>query len=278
MECYNGKEVLFLVILNLILQISSSTPVSDGNSTDPSDLNGKKLMEIGKKLNLPKLQMIGRTIENAENEIGAKIEQNLEAKIEEKLKAKICDLHPCSDWSEWSGCTARAGQFGSKSRTRRCSINTTTCEIDSNSKIEKEFGICIKYCPEGYNLTKNDFCLKFVADKQMSKDEAEKECQKDGGHLVNIDSEVKYEDVTSIVTGFSINVGIWVDGRRKDVSSPWKYTYGSLKGFFKWFPGYPQNNSNYICLAVVWYENGVKFFDTECTNTYYHICEIVKTM
>ena len=110
----------------------------------------------------------------------------------------------------------------------------------------------------------------------MTEDEAEKQCQKDGGHLVNIDSEIKYEDVTSILTGFS-NKGIWIDGRRKDVSSPWEYTYGSQKGFFKWYTGEPHERSIDLCLVVILYSNGLKFHDIKCPNIYYYICEIVNT-
>ncbi|XP_060579720.1 uncharacterized protein LOC132736581 [Ruditapes philippinarum] len=201
-------------------------------------------MEIGMALKLPKLQMIGKTIDN----------------IEKEIEGKLCDLHPCSEWTKWFGCTARVGQFGSKLRTRRCSVNMTSCEIDSNSRTEKEFGICImeKTCPKGYNITKNGFCMKFYADTEVKKDAAEQQCQKDGGHLVNIDSEMKlFEDVSSLLTGFSTNIGIWIDGHRKDASSPWEYTYGSQKTFFKWYPSEPGNGSNDLCLVIALYRYNV---------------------
>ena len=272
MDCYICKEVLFLVIINIVLQFSNSVPVSNIQETTLNDLNGKKLMAIGKKLNLPKLQMIGKTIETAKNEL----EAQMNAIIEEKLETKICAHHPCSDWTEWSRCTPLVGQFGSHFRTRRCSINMTTCEVDSNSKTEKEFGICIWFCPEGYNLTKNGFCLKYYGDKGegANQEYAEKHCQKDGGRLVNIDSEVKYEDVSKL-KGFS-KIGIWIDGRRKDVGSPWEYNNGSQIGFFKWNRGQPNNRSDELCLSLVFYKNILKFHDAKCTSLYYPICEIVK--
>jgi hypothetical protein len=207
--------------------------LTDGNGTNDDDLNGEKLMEIGKALKLPKLQMIDKTIDNIEKEI-----------------EKICDLHPCSEWTEWSGCTARFGQFGSKFRTRRCSVDVTSCETDSINRIEKEFGICIGRCPNRYNITKHGFCMKLYADKQVTKNAAEQQCEKDGGHLVNIDSEMKYKDVDSLLTDFSASKGIWIDGHRKDVNSPWEYTYGSQKGFFKWKSGQPDNRSNDLCLLI----------------------------
>jgi hypothetical protein len=199
--------------------------------------------------------MIGKTIDNIEKDI-----------------EKICELHPCSEWTAWSGCTARVGKFDSKFRTRRCSVNMTTCEIDSNSRTEKEFGICIGHCPNGYNITKNGFCMKLYADKSVKRDAAEQQCQKDGGHLVNIDSEMKLEDVRSLLTGFGSY--IWIDGHRKDVSSPWEYTYGSTKGFFKWYSNQPSNRSNDLCLEVKLSSDGVKWYDVICTTTLFSICEI----
>jgi hypothetical protein len=148
----------------------------------------------------------------------------------------------------------------------------TSCEIDSNSRTEKEFGICIGNCPSGYNITKNGFCMKFYTDKGVEQDAAEQQCQKDGGHLINIDSEIKLEDVSSLLTGFG--AAIWIDGHRKDVHSPWVYTYGSQKGFFKWYPSQPDNSSNELCLYIALYSNGVKWHNYSCSGTLYSICEI----
>ncbi|XP_060583886.1 C-type lectin domain family 6 member A-like [Ruditapes philippinarum] len=254
MDCYNNK-ILMLVIFYVTASSINCAPFSYENGTNAGDLNGEKLMEIGKKLKLPMLQMIGKTIDNIEKE--------------------ICKLHPCSDWSVWSVCVARFGQIGSKVRTRQCNVNKTRCEIHSNSRTEKEFGICIGYCPNGYNITKNGFCIKFYSDKKVKK-EAEKHCQKDGGHLVNIDSELKYNDVSSLLTDLNTNRWIWIDGHRKDVSSPWKYTYGSQKGFFKWSISEPHNGSNDLCLFITLYSHGVKWHDITCTSLHVSICEISK--
>jgi hypothetical protein len=248
--------IFILNIIVLCIKTINSAPLTDGNGTNAGDLNGKKLMEIGMALKLPKLQMIGKAIDN----------------IEKEIENKVCALHPCSEWTEWSGCTARFGQFGSKFRTRRCSVNMTTCEIDSNNRTEKEFGICVGHCPSGYNITKNGFCMKLYADKQVTKNAAEQQCQKDGGHLINIDSEMKLEDVSSLLTDFN-GKGIWIDGHRKDVNSPWEYTYGSQKTFFRWYSSEPDNTSKSLCLVIVLFSNGVKWHDNSCTSTYFSICE-----
>jgi hypothetical protein len=116
--------------------------------------------------------------------------------------------------------------------------------------------------------------MKLYADKEVKQDAAEQQCQKDGGHLVNIDSEMKLEDVSNLLAGFSRDQGIWINGHRKDVSSSWEYTYGSKKGFFKWYPSQPDNVSNQPCLIIALYSDGVKWYDMPCTNTYYSMCEI----
>ncbi|XP_060575552.1 lithostathine-2-like [Ruditapes philippinarum] len=252
-----------LFILSATVLCINSAPLADENGINAGDLNGENLMEFGKKLKLPALQMIGKTIDNMEKEIDV----------------QICALHPCSEWTEWSGCTARFGQFGSKFRTRRCNVNMTSCEIESNSRAEKEFEICIMdmACPNGYNLTKNGYCMKFDAVKQVTKTVAEQQCQKDGGHLLNIDSELKYKDVIGHLNGFS-TAGIWIDGHRKDVNSPWKYTYGSQKGFFKWLSGQPDNNSDELCLVIVFSSGDITWRDVTCTYSFYSICEITKTL
>jgi hypothetical protein len=119
--------------------------------------------------------------------------------------------------------------------------------------------------------------MKLYADKYGPKQAAEQQCQKDGGHLVNIDSEMKLEDVSSLLTGFS-NRYIWIDGERKDVSSPWEYTYGSQKGFFKWHNNEPSHASDNLCLAITFYRySGLTWDDVTCSASKYSICEIIMT-
>lgn len=72
--------------------------------------------------------------------------------------------------------------------------------------------------------------------------------------------------------GFRSNV--WIDGYRKDVSTPWTYTYGSQKGFFKWFSGQPSNASNELCLGIL-KKSAIQWFDNPCTNAFHSICEVI---
>jgi hypothetical protein len=259
-----GLFVVYLCILCI-----EGASITDSNGTKPSELNGKKLRELGMKLKLPKLRMIGKTIENIE----VKIESSIE-KLENETAQKICNLNPCLPWTDWSKCSSNIHLFGSKYRTRQCSLDLSTCKVDTtNMKTEKEFGICGGLCPDRYNNTKNGFCLKLFSDKTRNKKEAELQCQDDNGHLVNIDSEIKYEDVGNLMEGFRSYV--WIDGYRKDVSSPWAYTYGSQKGFFKWRTNQPSNVSSELCLIVYKYSGGIQWWDNSCNSAYNSICEVI---
>ncbi|XP_053386253.1 C-type lectin domain family 10 member A-like [Mercenaria mercenaria] len=266
----NGVTLAFYIVICVTVPYIQGAPTTtDVNGTEPGDMNGKKLMEIGKKLKLPKLRLIGKTIENLE----LKVDKTLE-NFEKKTGRKMCDLNPCMAWTDWSKCSSNPHRFGSKVRTRQCSINKDTCKVDTaNSRTETEFGVCGGFCPKDYNVTKNGFCVKLYSDKTRTQVSAEQQCQDDGGHLMNIDSEEKYEDVSSLLKGFGSYV--WIDGRRKDVSSPWEYKYGSQKGFFKWRSGEPDNNSNDLCLFIYLYSGTVFWYDYPCGHTYYALCEII---
>jgi hypothetical protein len=262
--------VLIVVVVYFCVLCTEGASFTDTNGTKPGELNGKKLRELGMKLKLPKLRMIGKAIENME----IKIESGIE-KLENETARKICDLNHCLPWTDWSKCSSNIHLFGSKFRTRQCSIDVTTCKVDTfNSKTEKEFGICGGFCPESYNITKNGFCLKLFSDKLRNMAEAELQCQEDSGHLINIDSEIKYDDVGSIMQGFSSSV--WIDGKRKDVRSPWTFTYGTQKGFFKWYSGQPSNGSTELCIRVHPY-SVIQWRDHPCNIKFYSICEILDT-
>lgn len=257
---FMSQVTAIFYVFYVFVDISSCAPLTDGNGIDPEKLDGELLEKIGVKLKLPQLQLLGKTIEN----------------VEKKIEEKICDLHPCETWSAWQGCDVRPGQFGSKFRTRRCGINSTTCEMDINSRTEKESAICVGFCPKDYNITKNGYCLKIYADQGRSQDAAEQQCNKDGGHLVNIDNEVKYGDVNSMLQGYT--GGVWVDGRRKDVTSPWEFTYGSQKSFFKWCSTCPSNGSSELCFRVYISNGSLVMNDIGCSSTRYTLCELPKTM
>lgn len=256
---YFCNVTTIIYVVYLAVHISNCAPLTDGNGISPDELNGNLLEKLGVKLKLPKLQLLGRTIENVEKKI-----------------EKICDLHSCAEWTAWQGCDARLGEFGSKFRTRQCGDKTSLCDVNINNRTEKESGICVGVCPNDYNITKNGFCLKLYADLGRSYDTAEQQCKKDGGHLVNIDNEVKYGDVNSMLQGFSKTVR--VNGRRKDVSSPWEFTYGSQKSFFKWCSSCPHNGTHQLCLIAYLSSGSVIIDDYTCSVLLYSLCEITQAI
>ena len=230
-------------MINVFIQYNKCASVTDDYGTKPEELNGKLLRVLGLKLNLSELRMVGQTIENIEGEIDNKI-QNIQ-----KENSEICKISPCFEWSEWSKCSSTNMHiFGSKFRTRQCNLDRTACKLDTkNSKIEKEFGICGGLCPHDHNVTRHGFCLKFYNDRVRNRYEAELQCKEDGGYLINIDSEIKHEDVKSLSNATS---RVYIDGTRKDVGSPWKFSYGSQNTFLKWSKGQPSNSPD-VCVMIL---------------------------
>lgn len=106
--------------------------------------------------------------------------------------------------------------------------------------------------------------------KRETKANAEKRCQEDGGYLINIDSEKKFEDIKSILKGFSGNV--YISGRRKNVYSKWEFLYGKQTGFFKWALSEPDSSD------TCFYINTRTFLWTaipSCQLIERYLCEIV---
>lgn len=240
MEYLNKINIIFVCLI--ICVVINGDQVTETNGTIGRDIDGPALIKLGRQLNNPLLTVIGMAIANQ---------------------------HQCSEWTQWSVCdTAIKDTFGIRKRTRKChKINSSDSVADRRIKTESDLSICEGFCPASYNLTTNGFCLKLHVTLK-TQDDAETQCQQEGGHLVNIDSDLKYEDVKRVLSGFSPN--IYIDGRRKDASSPWQYKYGSQRGYFKWYSGYPKNSSNYLCLAL----SNTQFFDYLCTSKYAYVCEM----
>lgn len=211
----------------------------DSNATSFEEVDAKMLLRLGKQFNKPVLTLIGMAITN---------------------------LHACSQWSTWSPCSAmHVGYFGIMKRTRKCGINSQQL---LEGKTETDFSICKGLCPEDYTITANGFCMKLYTVKRNHED-AEKQCNNDGGHLVHIDSEQKYTDVGNFYKVYSSSIHI--DGRRKDVNSPWTRSDGSPVEFFKWGGNDPDNGSDDLCLHL---STDKHWYDSLCTTSRAFICEI----
>jgi hypothetical protein len=95
-------------------------------------------------------------------------------------------------------------------------------------------------------------------------------CKRDGGFLVNIDSDQKYDDVKAILIANNITSQIHIDGNR--VNSQWKFSYGSTNGYFHWLPSRPLSNSLYNCLRLT----GNRADADQRFRTYNNSCEHFK--
>jgi hypothetical protein len=238
-----GGQICFVfsILVEIVTMDISSAFLTGSNGTSEEDVNGEMLLKLGRTLDKPVITLLGMAIRNLEN------------------------LHPCYDWTQWTECGAiREGYIASRKRTRNCG------RYQSGDKLttETDIGICEGFCPKAYNLTTNGFCLKLYVDMKKF-DDAEKQCQADGGHVINIDSDLQNGDVKKLLQGFSHYV--YIDGQRRDSSSAWLTINGSEKNFFNWASGEP--NSNLLCIMM--HPSSSYWHDCSCTSNRPFICEIL---
>ncbi|XP_053381349.1 lithostathine-1-beta-like [Mercenaria mercenaria] len=239
------RTVICIILATVKMEINCASSLMESNGTAAEDVDGKMLQSLGRKLNKPMLTLLGMAIRNLEYR------------------------HPCDDWTQWSDCGAvKEGYIATRKRTRTCEINPPSLQ-QGNRTTETDVSICEGFCPQDYNVTANGFCIKlYVSPKTF--DDAEKQCQNDSGRMINIDSELKHRDVKNVLQGFCCYV--FVDGRRKDSSSPWMTQNNSQKKYFKWASGEP--NSNLLCTQM--HPSNTYWYDQSCTATLSFLCEIVK--
>ncbi|KAL4231967.1 hypothetical protein ACF0H5_009544 [Mactra antiquata] len=216
--------------------------LSESNGTAADDIDALTLVDLGKETRKPLLTLIGLAMRN---------------------------LHSCELWSPWTPCEAGArGYFGTRTRTRQC-VDKRSSESNSY-KNETDIGLCEGYCPVGANITAHGFCFKLHLNT-MSHDNADAFCENEGGHLINIDSTEKLEDVKNMLNGFSVHIHI--GGRRATSSSPWVYKYGSQHPAITWASGEPDNRSNE--LSLVFYPPDNTWHDVSGTTSRHFVCEYI---
>lgn len=296
--------IVVAVFLLAAAQVPWTACAPTADSDNDVELNGQTLIEMGKNLNIPLLKLLGKTLRTVENKVET-LSHNISVSlkdIDEKkedakkleivranmdnlttamdnIVAEMCSLHPCSDWTEWSGCHAsKVGNFGGQTRSRRCGLNTTYCERFTESNVEYESKICEQKCQDDYSKTKAGFCVKLYADNVNTRDDAEAVCVSDGGHLMNIDSAAKASDVEEILSSKAIST-IWIDGRRQVAGGVWEYNYKqSDPSFSRWYSTEPSNGSSELCKVFekkqkrngAWY-----WWDRECHNKYNYMCFLI---
>ncbi|XP_053381350.1 uncharacterized protein LOC128549112 [Mercenaria mercenaria] len=236
-------RIVFFIIYIMISEKVHCTSLIESNGTAAKDIDGKLLLNLGRQLNKPMITLLGMAIRNLEN------------------------LHPCDDWTQWSDCgTINKGFISTRKRTRLCGKNQYSPVKNETKTTATDISICEGFCPKDYNMTANGFCVKLYVSRKTF-DDAEKQCREDGGHVINIDSTMKNKDVKAVTQGFSN--AIFIDGQRKDSSSPWLAMNGSEKKFFNWNSGEPDSS---LCIYLH-YANSY-WYDSTCTTTRPFVCEI----
>ena len=243
-------SVTLFVVLAAIFGNNCNAQVLKSNGTAGKDLNAETLVSYGRQFNHSLITMIGRVIAN---------------------------YHLCDAWSEWSECGATLHDyFSTRTRTRRCGvtqdrygrrdeIETDVCE-GSKTKLS---------CPRSYQITGKGFCFKLYLEKKNHSD-AQAVCRKDGGYLVNIDSDQKYDSVKEMLLANKVTSEIYIDG--KYVNSRWTFSHGSTTGYFHWYRSYPQSIPSYVYLGLTGNRSDVaerfRTFNEKGSGRYSFICEI----
>jgi hypothetical protein len=236
-------SVIFIALVIVLIGTNCDAEVLKSNGTAGNNLDAHTLVAYGREFNDSLITMIGRIIEN---------------------------YHVCTAWSEWSECGAKSTDFYStKTRTRRCGgqgaryghrdeIDAGVCEgIDENKTNVS--------CPVSYHTTAEGFCLKLYMNRNNNPD-AEAMCKSDGGYLVNIDSDQKYENIKAMLIANDIKTNVHIDGKR--INTQWKFSYGSTSGYFLWYPGFPTSIANCRCLRIT----GKKTTDNQRFLTFNDVC------
>ncbi|XP_060567361.1 C-type lectin lectoxin-Lio1-like [Ruditapes philippinarum] len=209
------------------------------NNTAPSDIDAQYLIDFGVKTNDAKLEAVGIAMKN--------------------LHQQTCD-----GWSTWSKCTSNIFRyFGIKQRTRKC-VNTSLAN-------ETDLRLCRNRCPSDYKTTSNGFCIKLYTIAKFHS-EAENYCKLDGGHLVHINSQAKYDAIVEMDFPNNVANYIHIGGQRIGNSSFWRFNDGTRITFFRWAPSEPHVEP---CLYLE--KTSKTMHDSSCPQKFHFLCEITKT-
>ena len=202
---YSVSESFIFAFILLYGTHFNAAEVLKNNGTSGGNLDAQTLVTYGREFNNSLITLIGRVIEN---------------------------YHACTAWSEWSECGAKLiDYFSTRTRTRRCGGNETKHrdEIDTDVCEGRSKGQTKISCPTRYTVY-DGFCLKLYMETKNFSD-ADAVCRDDGGYLVNIDSDEKYDVIKSILTENSESVtSTHIDGSLVD--SRWKFHMALKRDIF----------------------------------------------
>lgn len=251
---------LFILVTFVCYAVTQNT--SQELYVRKKELNGARLLALGDTYNNTLLKLIGSTLEN----------------VQASLEQKICRLSPCSDWTLWTNCNAPdLHSFGFSTRNRSCWYNgSSPCSQDGGITVENESRMCEFVCRSDYNISRNKFCVKLYTNK-LTHTDAEKQCQRDGGHLMNPDTQNRWNDFEQSAKELKLG-DTWIDGTRTSVGSSWVFKGGldmeqsSLNS--KWYSGQPSNSSTELCLITGASNNVRHLYDHSCSYATFSICEL----
>ena len=246
----------FLTLQFLLLNLCVAWIACQGEDTATENkITGKDLVDMGLKFNKHLLRLFGKALMGVE-----------------------CRGQACSSWTEWSACDLFVGQFGMRKRSRLCG-DQVECGTKTRETNETDTQVCQlkqRQCPSDYDRI-NGFCLKLYKDITKNKADAESSCVSDSGHLVNINTEQMWTAVASLLEKYKFTNFVYIDGQRKDNTSPWTFTYETdVTGYTNWASGgEPHNNVNAECLFALKTPSRAGLLDGTCTSNWNFVCEVV---
>ena len=220
------------------------------------------ILKMGRQFRNPLLRLLGTAMRNSKMDV----------------LGKVCSLNRCGEWSLWSPCPVETkGQFGMTTRSRQCGKGPSFCQFNISRKISVEVDskVCMGVnCPPGFTKTDNGFCF-LLHDTGMCRDDAGKFCEGQNSFVVNPVSKLRSDDLHNFLrTQGKTSETIWLDARRKDLVSPWEYSYFVVAdNYTNWKSGQPNQDPNELCMV----EEDIKrkWFDRVCNTNYIVVCEFL---
>ncbi|KAH3807069.1 hypothetical protein DPMN_135402 [Dreissena polymorpha] len=262
-----GRVTLFEVMFGIVFMLSTfwsnsanATDTGSGLAIAEEQLGGESLIRMGEKMNSTLIKLLGKSFVNFELEINE----------------KICKIDPCDQWSPWNECSANMkNTFGFRSRSRVCWLEKRdTCNRTGEQTVENDSHLCEGSCRSSYtfyNSTKS--CFKLFAET-LNQSAAAQVCTQEGGHLLNTDTEEKWNASVSILLSNNV-VAVWIDGTRTSGSAKWVFQNGKdpeANGVMsKWQSGEPNGDS---CRVIHLSSSKFYWYDSVCSSGYKLICEV----
>lgn len=221
-----------------------------------------------------------------------------------ELQEEACHRHTeCEEWQRWSRCSADCGQ-GTRVRARNCVQNGRFSSMCTPQNFEEER--CVgKNCSLLSSLSRLDckenytsfqgYCLRF-SERQDSRLVSTILCEEDGGHLVDIDSDVKQKIVWDFIglvaplymvdlhEDFSKReywdfhdidqkTNVAIDGIRKHQREEFVNWRNNRMAYFHWAVGQPRNSRSDGDYCVTMNVLTGEWYMKCCSKTFFYVCE-----